>query len=146
MANFKLGPRLEGDQVRPRVHEQSDQKIRDQDALLDAEDQDYGRAWEDVVQNEPRPFIQQNEFQEDFGEQVSFRERFDEDMYNDRGDHPAQGNTADVAMGDQRFVSDAEAYTEYAYRRAGDHRSGDESSVGQSRDPSDVSEEDDEKL
>lgn len=79
---------------------------------------------------------------EDIGEQVDFRDRFDEDLYNDREDHPAQGNTADVAMGEQRFGSEADAYTEYAWRRPGDHHRGEESSVGQARDPSDIAAED----
>lgn len=79
---------------------------------------------------------------EDIGEQVDFRDRFDEDLYNDREDHPAQGNTADVAMGEQRFGSEADAYTEYAWRRPGDHHRGEESAVGQARDPSDIASED----
>lgn len=71
-------------------------------------------------------------------EQVEFREHFDEDLYNDREEAPAQGNTADVAMGEQRFGSDAEAYAEYAHRRPGE-----DSAVGQSRDPADIADEDD---
>lgn len=76
------------------------------------------------------------------GEQAEFREQFDEDLYNDREDRPAQGNTADVAM-EHRFGSDADAYSEYAWRRPGDHHRGDESAVGQSRDPADIADEDD---
>lgn len=76
------------------------------------------------------------------GEQAEFREQFDEDLYNDREDRPAQGNTADVAMGDHRFGSEADAYSEYAWRRPGGHHSGDASSVGQARDPADVADED----
>lgn len=74
-------------------------------------------------------------------EQAEFREQFDEDLYTDREDRPAQGNTADVAM-EHRFGSDAEAYAEYAWRRPGDHHRGDESAVGQARDPSDIADED----
>lgn len=81
-------------------------------------------------------------FHEAAGEQAEFREQFDEDLYTDREDRPAQGNTADVAMGEQRFGSEAEAYTEYAYRRPGDHRQGDESAVGQARDPADIADDD----
>lgn len=79
---------------------------------------------------------------DDIGEQEDFRDRFDEDLYNDREDHPAQGNTADFAMGEQRFGSEADAYTEYAWRRPGDHHRGEESAVGQARDPSDIASED----
>lgn len=136
MATFQRNERQDGSNIRPRVNEQSDQPIRDQDRLLEAEDQDYGRSWENSVRDEPRPFITQGEFQENFGEQVDFREQFDEDLYNDREEAPVQGNTSDIAM-DHRFGSDAEAYTEYAQRRPGDS-----SSVGQARDPSDVAEED----
>ena len=75
------------------------------------------------------------------GEQAEFREQFDEDLYNDREDRPAQGNTADVAM-EHRFGSDADAYAEYAWRRPGDHHRGDESAVGQARDPADIADED----
>lgn len=75
------------------------------------------------------------------GEQADFRDRFDEDLYNDREDRPAQGNTADVAMGEHRFGSEADAYAEYAWRRPGDHHRGDESAVGQSRDPADSRDE-----
>lgn len=128
------------DRSRQLRREQSDQPIRDQDNLLDDVDEDDGRSWESGGRDEATPLISQSDFQEDFGEQVDFREQFDEDLYNDREEPPVQGNTADVAMGDHRFGSDAEAYTEYAYRRPGD-----ESAVGQSRDPADIAAEEEEE-
>lgn len=74
-------------------------------------------------------------------EQAEFLEQYDEDLYTDREERPAQGNTADVALG-HRFGSDAEAYAEYAWRRPGAPHRGDASAVGQSRDPSDIADED----
>jgi hypothetical protein len=137
-SNMNVNGRSEN--VRRMRHEQSDEPIREQDELLDEVDEDYGRSWESGGRDEPRPFVAQSEFQEEFGEQAEFREHFDEDLYNDREEAPVQGNTADVAMGEQRFGSDAEAYTEYAHRRPGE-----DSAVGQSRDLSDISNEDNEE-
>lgn len=78
-------------------------------------------------------------FHESPDEQADFREQFDEDLYTDREDRPAQGNTADVAMA-HRFGSEADAYAEYAWRRPGDHHQADGNAVGQSRDPADTGE------
>lgn len=111
---------------------------RDRDALLD-ESEDDGRDFDNMMAgDEAETPLAQRPFQEEVGEQADFREQFDEDLYNDREEAPVQGNTADVAMGDHRFGSDAEAYAEYAHRRPGE-----DSSVGQSRDLSDISNEDD---
>lgn len=103
----------------------------------EAADIDTGGSEESV-----RPVIGQEGLPENPGEQAEFREQFDEDLYNDREDRPAQGNTADVAMGDHRFGSEAEAYREYAWRRPGDHHGSDASAVGQARDPADVADDD----
>lgn len=108
-------------------------------------DEDNGPDFEngDNAGHERRsPLLSPDGLQEAAGEQAEFLEQFDEDLYTDREDRPAQGNTADVAMGEQRFGSEAEAYTEYAFRRAGDHRRGDESAVGQARDPADTPDDD----
>ena len=137
MANLERRADINGNAPRKMRREQSDEPLRDEDFLLDTTDEEYGRAWEGSTQDEPMPFITQSEFQEDFGEQKDFLEQFDEDLYNDREDPPAQGNTADVAMGDRRFGSDGEAYAEYAHRRPGE-----DSSVGVSRDPADIADED----
>lgn len=134
-----IGDGRDDSAARARRDEQDDEPIRD---LLDEVDDDDGRSFGSGARDEPPPFITAGEFQEGVGEQADFREQFDEDLYNDREDRPAQGNTADVAMGDHRFGSDAAAYGEYAYRRAGDHHRGDESAVGQARDPSDGGGED----
>lgn len=110
---------------------------RDRDALLDESD-DGDSGFDTMASDEAETPIAQRPFQEEIGEQADFREKFDEDLYNDREEAPVQGNTADVAMGDHRFGSDAEAYAEYAHRRPGE-----DSSVGQSRDLADISDEDD---
>lgn len=128
----------------PRLprEEQREDALREKDQLLDASEENDGGGLESVRRDEQPPYLAEGDFQEVVGEQAEFRERFDEDLYTDREDRPAQGNTADVAMGDHRFGSDADAYTEYAWRRPGDHHRGDESSVGQARDPADIADED----
>lgn len=125
----------------PREEQRGD-AIGERDRLLDATEEDDGGGLESDRRDEQRHYLAQGEFQEVVGEQAEFRERFDEDLYTDREDRPAQGNTADVAMGDHRFGSEADAYAEYAWRRPGDHHRGDESSVGQARDPADIADED----
>lgn len=120
-------------------HVREDFLIEDDPVL----DDDTGQEPE-AGEREPRsPLLTPDARPESAGEQAEFREQFDEDLYTDREDRPAQGNTADVAMGEQRFGSEAEAYTEYAYRRPGDHRQGDGSAVGQARDPADIAADDD---
>ncbi|MDF2447280.1 MAG: hypothetical protein K0S46_2516 [Moraxellaceae bacterium] len=109
----------------------------DPDEFLDDAGEDDDRS---LASGAPRALIAEGNLQERTGEQADFREQFDEDLYNDRAEAPVQGNTADVAMGDHRFGSDAEAYTEYAHRRPGE-----DSAVGQSRDPADIADEDDER-
>jgi hypothetical protein len=106
-----------------------------------ADDDSADAGDSDELQGGPGRLRLRDEFPEASGEQAEFREQFDEDLYNDREDRPAQGNTADVAM-EHRFGSDAEAYAEYAWRRPGDHHRGDESAVGQARDPADIADED----
>ena len=131
-----------GDAMRPPREERRDPRIRDQEPLLDTGDEDDGTGIGNGARDARRALGEQGEFQANPGEQAEFREQFDEDLYTDREDRPAQGNTADVAMGEQRFGSEADAYSEYAWRRPGDHHSGDASSVGQARDPADISDED----
>lgn len=126
---------------RPLRDAQAGPEAADPDDLL-GDAGDDGRGSDERPRDEPPPFIGRGAFPDDVGEQAEFREQFDEDLYNDREDRPAQGNTADVAMGDHRFGSEADAYTEYAWRRPGDHHRGDESAVGQARDPADIADED----
>lgn len=130
-------PRSEA--LRNRRRAQGDETLRHQELLFDETDEGDGRTWESSVAETPAPFTP-GEHQEEAGAQADFREQFDEDLYTDREDPPAQGNTADVAMGERRFGSDGEAYAEYAHRRPGE-----ESSVGVSRDPADIAAEDDEQ-
>lgn len=130
-------PRSEA--LRNRRRAQGDETLRHQELLFDETDEGDGRTWESSVAETPAPFTP-GELQEEAGAQADFREQFDEDLYTDREDPPAQGNTADVAMGERRFGSDGEAYAEYAHRRPGE-----ESSVGVSRDPADIAAEDDEQ-
>lgn len=129
-----------GDNPRPAEGEPPVPSLQDHDED-DASDDDSSMATASARDNQ-LPFTPAGSFRGDAGEQAEFRERFDEDLFNDREDHPAQGNTADVAMGEQRFGSDADAYTEYAWRRPGDHHRGEESAVGQARDPADVADDD----
>lgn len=128
----------------PRLprEEQREDALRESGQLLDMSEENDGGGLESVSSEEQPPYLAEGDFEQGVGEQAEFRERFDEDLYTDREDRPAQGNTADVAMGDHRFGSDADAYTEYAWRRPGDHHRGDESSVGQARDPADIADED----
>lgn len=127
------------DALRNRRRAQGDETLRHQELLFDETEADDGRSGESSAPGAPAPFTP-GEFQEEAGAQADFREQFDEDLYSDREDPPAQGNTADVAMGERRFGSDGEAYAEYAHRRPGE-----ESSVGVSRDPADIAAEDDEQ-
>lgn len=108
----------------------------DEDAVDSAEEPADDNAG-DHGRDAPPPRLASDDYREAANEQDDFREHFDEDLYTDREERPAQGNTADVAMGEQRFGSDADAYAEYAWRRSGDHHHGEESAVGQSRDPAD---------
>lgn len=128
----------------PRLprEEQREDTSSERERLLYAPEEDDGSDAESARRDEQPHYLAPGDFQEIVDEQAEFRERFDEDLYTDREDRPAQGNTADVAMGDHRFGSDADAYTEYAWRRPGDHHRGDESSVGQARDPADIADED----
>ncbi|MDF3030657.1 MAG: hypothetical protein K0R03_1215 [Moraxellaceae bacterium] len=137
MANLERRADINGNAPRKIRRENGDEPLCEQDFLPDDNDEDYERTWEGGAPDAPSPFIVQSEFQEGVGEQKDFLEQFDEDLYNDREDPPAQGNTADVAMGDRRFGSDGEAYAEYAHRRPGE-----DSSVGMSRDPADIADED----
>lgn len=129
-------PQRQEEDVRAEAPREEDRELSEDDNRPDFESGDPGEF------ESQSPLFNRNGFQEAVGEQAEFRERFDEDLYTDREDRPAQGNTADVAMGEQRFGSEAEAYTEYAYRRAGDHHQGDESAVGQARDPADIADDD----
>lgn len=107
---------------------------------VDEDDRDGDGDFGDERRDEARPFTARGEPPAG-SEQADFREQFDEDLFTDREDRPAQGNTADVAM-EHRFGSDASAYAEYAWRRSGDHHHGDASAVGQARDPADIADED----
>lgn len=131
-----------GNAVRPLPDELREPRHGELDRLVDTDDEDAGTDVAGSARDVRLSLIEQGGLPENPGEQEEFREQFDEDLYNDREDRPAQGNTADVAMGDQRFGSEADAYSEYAWRRPGDHHSGDASSVGQARDPADISGED----
>lgn len=105
----------------------------DHDRLRDDEDRDDETG---AVDEQAAFDAASADLRERGDEQSEFREQFDEDLYTDREDRPAQGNTADVAM-EHRFGSDADAYSEYAWRRPGDHHERDGAAVGQSRDPTD---------
>lgn len=131
------------DAARTLREDRGDPGDGDQDLPLDPGDEEDGADFDAGGASEARrTLLGQEGFPENPDAQSEFREQFDEDLYNDREDRPAQGNTADVAMGDQRFGSEADAYSEYAWRRPGDHHSGDASAVGQARDPADISDED----
>lgn len=129
-------PRARYDDPGREATPEPDRLVDATDADDDA-DSDSDLNPDSIERNGPPRLLAPDEFPEGIDDQAAFRDQFDEDLYNDREDRPAQGNTADVAMGDHRFGSDAAAYSEYAWRRAGDHHRGDESAVGQSRDPSD---------
>lgn len=141
--------RMERDADKSAASSQKQEKHAREDFLIEddraLDDEDPGQELE-ADEREPRsPLLTPEALREPAGEQAEFREQFDEDLYTDREDRPAQGNTADVAMGEQRFGSEAEAYTEYAYRRPGDHHQGDGSAVGQARDPADIAADDDQR-
>lgn len=137
MANLERRTERNGSAPRPAHREPSDDALRDQDFLFDDSAEDAGESWESAGPDASTPALVTNDFPEDVDAQKDFLDQFDEDLYNDREDPPAQGNTADVAMGERRFGSDGEAYTEYAHRRPGE-----DSSVGMSRDPADIADED----
>lgn len=117
-----------------------DPEIRSAIPLPDSEAADAGRDRDsDGEEGSYAATGARAELHESPDEQAEFREQFDEDLYTDREDRPAQGNTADVAM-EHRFGSEADAYAEYAWRRPGGHHQADGTAVGQSRDPADTGE------
>lgn len=125
------------ERARPSRMETGAQGTPDHDRLLDDDSDDAAGAYDAQAAIN----AENADLRERSDEQSEFREQFDEDLYTDREDRPAQGNTADVAM-EHRFGSDADAYTEYAWRRPGDHHQSDGAAVGQSRDPADSAGED----
>lgn len=86
---------------------------QEQDAREDAldekgelpRDDDNGQVSEngDAAGHAPRsPLFSLDERQEAVGEQEEFRQQFDEDLYIDREDKPAQSNTAGIADDDEQ--------------------------------------------